>query len=143
MRLGAVSDTEGMRLAFDVAVRAITFVGLWLAWPDSPTTGPGAAWLLFATISLVGLLWGVVDGLLTRGALTAPMLRWALAAPAIAMLVPLLGGVAGAAWPASIDVVRWVFALTAMLYFMLVLPAGLGVALGSGVQGLHRWPSRG
>ena len=27
--------------------------------------------------------------------------------------------------------------------FMLVLPAGLGVALGSGVQGLHRWPSRG
>jgi len=132
-----------MRLALDVAVRAVAFVVLWLAWPDSPTTGLGAAWLLFATISLVGLLWGVVDGLLARGSLTTPILRWALAAPAIALLVPLLGGVSGAAWPASIDVVRWVFALTAMLYFMLVLPAGLGVALGSGVQGLHRWPSRG
>ena len=132
-----------MRLALDVAVRAVVFVVLWLAWPDSPTTGLGAAWLLFATISLVGLLWGVVDGLLAHGSLTTPMLRWALAAPAIALLVPLLGGVAGADWPAGIDVVRWVFALTAMLYFMLVLPAGLGVALGSGVQGLHRWPSRG
>lgn len=132
-----------MRLALDVAVRAVAFVVLWLAWPDSPTTGLGAAWLLFATISLVGLLWGVVDGLLARGSLTTPILRWALAAPAIALLVPLLGGVSGAAWPDSIDVVRWVFALTAMLYFMLVLPAGLGVALGSGVQGLHRWASRG
>ena len=132
-----------MRLALDVAVRAVVLVVLWLGWPDSPTTGLGAAWLLFATISLVGLLWGVVDGLLARGSLTTPMLRWALAAPAIALLVPLLGGIAGADWPAGIDVVRWVFALTAMLYFMLVLPAGLGVALGSGVQGLQRWPSRG
>lgn len=132
-----------MRFALDVAVRAVTFVVLWLAWPDSPTTGLGAAWLLFATISLVGLLWGLVDGLLARGPLTAPILRWALAAPAIALLVPLVGGVAEGTWPAGVDVVRWVFALTAMLYFMLVLPAGLGVALGSGVQGLHRWPSRG
>ena len=130
-------------MALDVAVRAVTFVVLWLAWPDSPTTGLGAAWLLFATISLVGLLWGVVDGLLASGSLTGPLLRWALAAPAIALLVPLLGGVADGTWPASIDIVRWVFALTAMLYFMLVLPAGLGVALGSSVQGLHRWPSRG
>ena len=132
-----------MRLALDVAVRAVAFVGLWLAWPDSPTTSLGAAWLLFATIGLLGLLWGVVDGLLARGSLTTPILRWVLAAPAIALLVPLLGGIAGAAWPESIDVVRWVFSLTAMLYFMLVLPAGLGVALGSGVQELHRWPSGG
>ncbi|MFP5252410.1 MAG: hypothetical protein ACLGH4_01265 [Actinomycetes bacterium] len=132
-----------MRLALDVSVRAAVVVALWVAWPDTPTTGPGAAWLLFATISLVGLLWGVVDGLLADGSLTGPIMRWASAAPAIAVLVPVLGGLAGASWPAGIDVVRWVFALTAMLYFMLVLPAALGVALGSGVQGLHRWPSRG
>ncbi len=132
-----------MRLALDVAVRAVAFVVLWLAWPDSPTTGMGAAWLLFATISLVGLLWGVVDGLLWQGSLTTPILRWVLTGPAVALLVPLVGGVADGTWPATVDVVRWVFALTAMLYFMLVLPAGLGVALGSGVQGLHRWPSRG
>lgn len=132
-----------MRLVLAVAVRAVVLVVLWLAWPDSPVTGLGAAWFLFATIALVGLLWGVVDGLLARGSLTTPILRWVLAAPAIALLVPVLGGVAGSAWPATIDVVRWVFALTAMLYFMLVLPAGLGVALGSGVQGLGRSPSRG
>jgi hypothetical protein len=132
-----------MRLALDVAVRAVAFVALWLAWPDSPTTGVGTAWLLFLVVALVGLLWGVVDGLLAQGSLTVPMLRWALAAPSIALLVPVLGGVAGATWPAGVDVVRWVFALTAMLYFMLVLPAGLGVAVGSSVQGLHRWPSRG
>jgi len=132
-----------MRFALDVAVRAMTFVVLWLAWPDSPTTGVGAAWLLFTVVALVGLLWGVVDGLLARGSLTTPILRWALAAPVVALLVPLLGGVTDGSWPAGIDVVRWVFALTAMLYFMLVLPAGLGVALGSGVQDLHRWPSRG
>jgi hypothetical protein len=76
-----------MRLALDVAVRAVAFVVLWLAWPDSPTTGLGAAWLLFATISLVGLLWGVVDGLLWKGPLTTPILRWVLAGPAVALLV--------------------------------------------------------
>lgn len=132
-----------MRLVLDVAVRAVVLVVLWLAWPESPVTGLGAAWLLFATTALVGLLWGVADGLLARGPLTTPMLRWVLAAPAIAVLVPVVGGIAGTAWPATIDVVRWVFALTAMLYFMLVLPAGLGVALGSSVQGLNRSFERG
>jgi hypothetical protein len=137
-----------MRQAVDVAVRTAVFVAVWLAWPDSATSAPtdpgtGSGWLLFVVIALVALLWGVVDGLLARGSLTRPLLTWAVTAPATAVLVPLVGGVAEGSWPAGVDTLRWVVALTLMFYFNLVLPAGLGVAAGSSVQGLSRWPSRG
>ena len=135
-----------MRHVVEVAVRAGAVVALWLSWPDagSPATGPSSGgWGLFVVVALVGFLWGLVDGLLARDTLTVPLLRWACTAPVAAVLMPLVGGVTESGWPADIDTLRWVVVLTLMFYFLLVLPAGLGVATGSSVQGLRRWTPRG
>jgi hypothetical protein len=134
-----------MREALQVGLRSTAFVALWLAFPDSD--GPAAAdgraglWLL-GLIALVALLWGVVDGLVSPAAMTRTMLRWALTAPVVAVLTALGGGLADGAWLAPVDLLRWTAGLTAMLYFVLVLPAGLGVVVGSGMQGLGRSASR-
>lgn len=134
-----------MREALQVGLRATAFVALWLAFPDSdgPAADDGGAglWLL-ALIALVALLWGVVDGLVSPTAMTRTMLRWAVTAPVVAVLTALGGGLADGAWLTPVDLLRWTAGLTAMLYFVLVLPAGLGVVTGSGLQGLGRWVSR-
>jgi hypothetical protein len=130
-----------MREALQVALRAAGFVALWLAFPDTggsaPDDGGAGLWLL-ALIALVALLWGVVDGLISPGAMTRTMLRWAVTAPVVAVLTALGGGLADGAWLAPVDLLRWTAGLTAMLYFVLVLPAGLGVVTGAGLQGLDR-----
>ena len=134
-----------MREVLQVALRSTAFVALWLAFPDSggPASEDGGAglWLL-ALIALVALLWGVVDGLLSPAAMTRTMLRWAVTAPVVAVLTALGGGLADGAWLPPVDLLRWVAGLTAMLYFVLVLPAGLGVVAGSGMQGLGRSADR-
>lgn len=134
-----------MREVLQVGLRAAGFVVLWLAFPDSdglaPDDGGTGLWLL-ATIALVALLWGVVDGLVSPGAMTRTMLRWAVTAPVVAVLTALGGGLADGFWLSPVDLLRWTAGLTAMLYFVLVLPAGLGVVAGSGAQGLGRWGSR-
>jgi hypothetical protein len=135
-----------MREAALVGLKAVVFVGLWLAFPASdgppPDDGGGTGWLLLVLIALVALLWGVLDGLVAHGSLTRPMLRWAATAPVVAVLTALGGGIADGAWLEPVDLVRWTAGLTAMLYFTLVLPAGLGVVTGSALQGLARWGSR-
>ena len=132
-----------MREAAQVTLKAVVFVALWLAFPE--TSGPalddgggggGGGLTLLLLIALVALLWGVVDGLLARGSITRTMLRWAATAPVVAVLTALGGGLADGAWLHPVDLVRWTAGLTAMLYFVLVLPAGLGVVTGSGLQGL-------
>ena len=110
-------------------------------WPSRKRTDPcsddgGAGLTLLVLIALVALLWGVVDGLLARGSITRTMLRWAATAPVVAVLTALGGGLADGALLQPVDLVRWTAGLTAMLYFVLVLPAGLGVVTGSGFQGL-------
>lgn len=134
-----------MREALQVGLRSAAFVALWLAFPDSdgPATDDGRAglWLL-GLIALVALLWGVVDGLVSPAAMTRTMLRWAVTAPVVAVLTALGGGLADGAWLAPVDLLRWTAGLAAMLYFVLVLPAGLGVVTGSGMQGLGRSATR-
>jgi hypothetical protein len=134
-----------MREALQVALRAAAFVALWLVFPDSvgPASEDGGAglWLL-ALIALVALLWGIVDGLVSPTAMTRTMVRWAVTAPVVALLTALGGGLADGAWLPAVDLIRWTAGLTAMLYFVLVLPAGLGVVTGSGLQGLGRSASR-
>lgn len=134
-----------MREALQVGLRSIAFVALWLAFPDadSPASDDGGAglWLL-GLIALVALLWGVVDGLVSPASMTRTMLRWAATAPVVAVLTALGGGLADGAWLAPVDLLRWTAGLTAMLYFVLVLPAGLGVVTGSGMQGLGRSATR-
>jgi hypothetical protein len=130
-----------MREVLQVALRAAAFVALWLAFPDTDgpvADGGGAGLWLLALIALVALLWGVVDGLVSPGAMTRTMLRWAATAPAVAVLSALGGGLADGAWLAPVDLLRWTAGLTAMLYFVLVLPAGLGVVTGAGLQSLGR-----
>jgi hypothetical protein len=133
-----------MREVLQVGLRAAGFVVLWLVFPDAdglaPDDGGTGLWLL-ATIALVALLWGVVDGLVNPDAMTRTLLRWAVAAPVVAVLAALGGGLADGYWLAPVDLLRWTAGLTAMLYFVLVLPAGLGVVAGSGAQGLGRWGS--
>jgi hypothetical protein len=134
-----------MREALQVGLRSTAFVALWLAFPDSgiPASDDGRAglWLL-GLIALVALLWGVVDGLVSPASMTRTMLRWAATAPVVAVLTALGGGLADGAWLAPVDLLRWTAGLTAMLYFVLVLPAGLGVVTGSGMQGLGRSATR-
>jgi hypothetical protein len=135
-----------MRAAAEIGLRAGVFVTLWLIWPDAaapPPDGGGGGWLLFVVLAVVAFLWGLIDGLVARETFTSALLRWAATAPVVAVTVPVLGGVTEGSWPAGVDLLRWVVALTLMLYFLLVLPAGLGVALGSSVQGLGRWVPRG
>jgi hypothetical protein len=134
-----------MREALQVGLRSTAFVALWLAFPDSgspaPDDGRAGLWLL-GLIALVALLWGVVDGLVSPASMTRTMLRWAATAPVVAVLTALGGGLADGAWLAPVDLLRWTAGLTAMLYFVLVLPAGLGVVTGSGMQGLGRSATR-
>jgi hypothetical protein len=127
-----------MREAAQVGLKAVVFVALWLAFPeaDGPMSDDGGAGLtLLVLIALVALLWGVVDGLLARGSITRCMLRWAATAPVVAVLTA-VGGLADGALLQPVDLVRWTAGLTAMLYFVLVLPAGLGVVSGAGFQSL-------
>ena len=136
-----------MRDAAQVGLRAAVFVALWLAFPETdgppPHDDPALGVVLLALIALVALLWGVVDGLLAPVAITRVMLRWAATAPVVAVLTGLGNGLADGAGLQVVDLVRWIAALTVMLYFVLVLPAGLGVVTGSGLQSLRRWLPRG
>ena len=134
-----------MRDGVQVAARAAVFVLLWLTLLDDSayTQDQGGAGLfLLGAMALVALLWGVVDGLLARGTMTRTLLRWAAVAPMIAVLLTVGGALADGAWLPAVDLLRWVAGLVAMLYFVVVLPAGLGVVLGSGAHGLGRPPGR-
>jgi hypothetical protein len=127
-----------MRDVLQVTARAAVFVLLWTTLLDD--TGyaqdqAGAGLFLIGAMVLVGLLWGVVDGLLARGTITRTLLRWAAVAPLTALLLTLAGALADGAWLPAVDLARWVAGLVAMLYFVVVLPAGLGVVLGSAAQG--------
>ncbi len=134
-----------MRDGVQVAARAAVFALLWFTLLDDSGYGQdqgGAGLFLIGAMALVGLLWGVADGLLARGTMTRTMLRWAVVAPVLALLLTVAGAVADGAWLPAVDLLRWVAGLVAMLYFVVVLPAGLGVVLGSGAQGLGRRPGR-
>jgi hypothetical protein len=127
-----------MRDAVQVTARAAVIVLLWLTLLDDTVYAPdqgGAGLFLIGAMAVVGLLWGVVDGLLTRGTITRTLLRWAAVAPLTALLLALAGALADGAWLPPVDLARWVAGLVAMLYFTVVLPAGLGVVLGSAAQG--------
>jgi hypothetical protein len=121
-----------------VTARAAVLVLLCATLLDDTGLAPdqgGSGLFLIGAMALVGLLWGVVDGLLVRGTITRSLLRWAAVAPATALLLTVLGGLADGAWLPAADLARWVAGLVAMLYFVLVLPAGLGVVLGSAAHG--------
>ncbi|MGN6577390.1 MAG: hypothetical protein ACTHKG_17090 [Nocardioides sp.] len=127
-----------MRDVVQVTARAAVFVLLWLTLLDDTDYASdqgGAGLFLIGAMVVVGLLWGVVDGLLARGTITRTLLRWAAVAPFTALLLTLAGGLADGAWLPPVDLARWVAGLVAMLYFTVVLPAGLGVVLGSAAQG--------
>jgi hypothetical protein len=137
-----------MRDVVAVGVRAIVFAVLGLMLRTDPvaavppeSAGAGGLFLLLALAALA-LLWGLVDGLLTAGTITRTMLRWAAVAPFTTVLLALGGGVVHGAWPEAADAARWLAGLTALLYFVQVLPAGLGVVLGAGAQGLDDRRSR-
>lgn len=135
-----------MRDAAAVLLRAVVFIAVWVIWGDSSAPAPGDGgmeWLVLVAILLIALLWGLVDGLIAHGGLSRAFLRWGLTAPATALLLPVAWGIDGGGWPGGIDTVRSVTLLVGLFYFLIVLPAGLGVALGSGAQSLGRWVSRG
>jgi hypothetical protein len=126
-----------MRDVVHVTARAAVFVLLWRSLLDDTGYAPqqaGTGLFLIVAMALVGLLWGVVDGLLARGTITRTLLRWAAVAPLTALLLTLAGALADGAWLPAVDSARWVAGLVAMLYFVVVLPAGLGVVLGSVTQ---------
>ena len=134
-----------MRDGAHVTARAAVFVLLWLTLLDDSVYARdqgGAGLFLIGAMALVGLLLGVVDGLLARGTMTRTILRWAAVAPVTALLLAFAGAVADGAWLPAADLARWVAGLVAMLYFVVVLPAGLGVVLGLGAQGAGRRPER-
>jgi hypothetical protein len=135
-----------MRDLVAVGVRAVVFAVLGLALREDPApAGPPDAGglILLVVIAVIALLWGVLDGLWARGTVTRTMLRWVAVAPATTLFLALGGGVVDTAGPEAADVVRWLAGLVAMLYFVLVLPAGLGVVLGAGAQSLDvRRPGR-